>query len=55
VFGKVRYMSAEGLERKARPEEYDEKVGALDRRGPGKGALIFGPSARQRFSLSALE
>ncbi len=26
VFGKVRYMSAEGLERKARPEEYDEKV-----------------------------
>lgn len=26
MFGKVRYMSAEGLERKAWPEEYDEKV-----------------------------
>src|SRR5215210_5017221 len=26
VFGKVRYMSAGGLERKARPEEYVEKV-----------------------------
>jgi deoxyribodipyrimidine photo-lyase len=27
VFGKVRYMSAAGLERKAKPEEYVEKVG----------------------------
>jgi deoxyribodipyrimidine photo-lyase len=27
VFGKVRYMSAGGLERKARPEEYVKKVG----------------------------
>jgi fructose-specific phosphotransferase system component IIB len=26
VFGTVRYMSAEGLERKARLEEYDVKV-----------------------------
>ena len=26
VFGKVRYMSAEGLERKAKPEQYVEKV-----------------------------
>lgn len=33
VFGKVRYMSAGGLERKARPEEYVEKV----RRRTGKG------------------
>ena len=29
VFGKVRYMSAGGLERKAKPEQYVEKVGAL--------------------------
>ena len=26
VFGKVRYMSAAGLERKSKPEEYVEKV-----------------------------
>jgi deoxyribodipyrimidine photo-lyase len=35
VFGKVRYMSAGGLERKAKPEQYVEKVekkiGASDR------------------------
>ncbi len=29
VFGKVRYMSAGGLERKAKPEQYVEKVNAL--------------------------
>ena len=29
VFGKVRYMSAGGLERKAKPEQYVEKVDAL--------------------------
>ena len=29
VFGKVRYMSAGGLERKTRPEQYVEKVNAL--------------------------
>jgi deoxyribodipyrimidine photo-lyase len=27
VFGKVRYMSAGGLERKAKPKQYVEKVG----------------------------
>ncbi len=32
VFGKVRYMSAGGLERKAKPEQYVEKVEALVRR-----------------------
>ena len=26
VYGKVRYMSASGLERKAKPERYVEKV-----------------------------
>jgi deoxyribodipyrimidine photo-lyase len=29
VFGKVRYMSARGLERKANPKEYVEKVEGL--------------------------
>ena len=29
VFGKVRYMSAEGLKRKAKPEAYVEKVDRL--------------------------
>ena len=29
VFGKVRYMSAGGLERKAKPDQYVEKVGRL--------------------------
>jgi deoxyribodipyrimidine photo-lyase len=33
VFGKVRYMSAGGLERKAKPEEYVEKVERLTREG----------------------
>ena len=32
VFGKVRYMSAGGLERKAKPEQYVEKVDTLVRR-----------------------
>ena len=30
VFGKVRYMSAGGLERKTKPEQYVEKVAASD-------------------------
>jgi deoxyribodipyrimidine photo-lyase len=29
VFGKIRYMSAAGLERKGKPEEYVEKVERL--------------------------
>ncbi len=33
VFGKVRYMSAGGLERKAKPEQYVEKVDELIRQG----------------------
>ncbi len=33
VFGKVRYMSAGGLERKAKPEEYVEKVNELVKQG----------------------
>jgi deoxyribodipyrimidine photo-lyase len=33
VFGKVRYMSAGGLERKAKPEEYVEKVKRLIEEG----------------------
>ncbi len=33
VFGKVRYMSAGGLERKAKPEQYVEKVNALIEEG----------------------
>jgi deoxyribodipyrimidine photo-lyase len=33
VFGMVRYMSARGLERKARPEEYVEKVERLIQEG----------------------
>ncbi len=33
VFGKVRYMSASGLQRKAKPEEYVEKVERLIEEG----------------------
>jgi deoxyribodipyrimidine photo-lyase len=33
VYGKVRYMSAGGLERKAKPDEYVEKVGKLVEEG----------------------
>lgn len=33
VFGKVRYISARGLQRKARPEEYGEKVERLIQEG----------------------
>jgi deoxyribodipyrimidine photo-lyase len=33
VFGKVRYMSAGGLERKTQPKEYVEKVEKLIREG----------------------
>ncbi len=33
VFGKVRYMSAGGLERKTKPEEYVEKVERLIEEG----------------------
>jgi deoxyribodipyrimidine photo-lyase len=37
VFGKVRYMSAGGLERKARPEQYVEKVERLIEEGGAEG------------------
>jgi deoxyribodipyrimidine photo-lyase len=37
VFGKVRYMSAAGLERKAKPEEYVEKVERMISEGRVEG------------------
>ena len=37
VFGKVRYMSAGGLERKAKPKEYVEKVERLIEEGRAEG------------------
>ena len=37
VFGKVRYMSAGGLERKAKPEQYVEKVERLIEEGRAEG------------------
>jgi deoxyribodipyrimidine photo-lyase len=37
VFGKVRYMSAGGLERKGKPEEYVEKVERLIEEGRAEG------------------
>ena len=37
VFGKVRYMSAGGLERKAKPKEYVEKVERLVKEGRAEG------------------
>jgi len=37
VFGKVRYMSAGGLECKAKPKEYVEKVERLVEEGRAEG------------------
>jgi len=37
VYGKVRYMSAGGLERKAKPDQYVEKVGRLIEEGRAEG------------------
>ena len=41
VFGKVRYMSAGGLERKAKPEEYVEKVQRLIEEGSAEALRFF--------------
>jgi hypothetical protein len=40
VFVKVRYMSAEGLERKTKPEEYVDNGGAPDQGRQSRGALV---------------
>jgi deoxyribodipyrimidine photo-lyase len=45
VFGKVRYMNAAGLERKAKPKEYVAKVDQLERDVAGADRALGGGSA----------
>jgi hypothetical protein len=54
VFGKVRFMSAGGLERKAKPDQYVEKVekriGASDERGSrGNGIVTLSRGCRRNL------